>query len=265
MNIETNGIQIHCVIEGEGPWLTLSHSLACDLSMWDAQAALLARRFKVLRFDTRGHGRSSAPAGPYTLEQMAEDLHGLFGALGIRQTHFVGLSMGGMIGETYALEHPGVFRSMVLADTTSRRPPEAAEMWGERIRIAQTQGMEALVASTLARWFTEPFRKARPEVMARIGEVIRNTPVAGFCGCCAAIAQVDVLERLKEIACPALVMVGDQDHGTPPEMAVQIQRNLRGSELITIASAAHISNVEQPEAFNAAMLAFLERVSAAAA
>ena len=259
MRISTNGIELNCVIEGEGPWLTMSHSLACNLSMWDPQMQVLTKHYKVLRFDTRGHGASSAPAGAYTLEQMADDVHGLFAELGIKRTHWVGLSMGGMIGETYALKYPGVFQSMVLADTTSRRPPNAAEMWGDRIRTAREQGMEALVESTLERWFTAPYRKAHPDVMARIGDDIRNTPVAGFAGCCEAIAKIDVLDRLKEIDCPALVMVGDQDHGTPPEMARQIHANLRGSDLLIIPDAAHLSNVEQSEVFNRALTEFLAR------
>ncbi len=259
MKIKTNGIEINCVIEGAGPWVTMSHSLACNLSMWDPQMKALTQHYKVLRFDTRGHGASSAPEGPYTLEQMADDVHGLFAALGIKRTHWVGLSMGGMIGETYALKYPGVFQSMVLADTTSRRPPNAAQMWGDRVRIAREQGMGPLVEGTLGRWFTEPYRKAHPEVMARIGADIRNTPVPGFTGCCEAIAKIDVLDRLKEIDCPALVIVGDQDHGTPPEMAKQIQANLRGSELLIIESAAHVSNVEQPEIFTKAMMDFLGR------
>jgi len=260
MKIKTNDIETHYTIEGEGPWLAMSHSLACNLSMWDEQAKLLSRRFKVLRYDTRGHGGSSAPPGSYTLEQLADDTKALFDALGIQRTHWVGLSMGGMIGETFALRHPGVFQSMVLADTTSRRPPNAEQMWRERVTIAQTQGMEGVRESTLARWFTQPFRQARPDVMARIGRDIVQTPVAGFAGCCDAIARVDLLDRLKEIDCPALVIVGDQDHGTPPEMARQIHANLRGSQLVVIESAAHLSNIEQPEAFNAALTAFLDRV-----
>jgi 3-oxoadipate enol-lactonase len=169
--------------------------------------------------------------------------------------------MGGMIGETFALKYPGVFRSMVLADTTSRRPPNADQMWGERVTIAQTQGMEALVESTLARWFTEPYRMARPDVMKKIGDDIRATPVPGFAGCCQAIAKIDLLDRLQEIRCPVLIMVGDQDHGTPPEMARAIHANLPGSELLVIEQAAHLSNVEQPEVFNRALGAFLDRVS----
>ena len=261
MKVKVNGVEINYEIEGIGPWLTMSHSLACNLHMWDPQMPALTGKFKVLRFDTRGHGQSGAPAGEYTLEQLADDVKGLLDALKIRQTHWVGLSMGGMIGQAFALKYPGVFQSMVLADTTSRRPPDAAKMWGDRIDTAQTKGMGALVEGTLARWFTEPYRNARKDVMGRIGNDIRKTPVAGFVGCCHAISRVDYLDRLKEIKCPALVMVGEHDHGTPPEAARVIQQNLPGSELKIIPSAAHLSNVEQTQVFNEAMLGFLGRVA----
>jgi 3-oxoadipate enol-lactonase len=238
----------------------MSHSLACDLHMWDPQMPAL-KKFRVLRFDTRGHGQSSAPPGDYTLEQMADDVKGLLDGLGIKQTHWAGLSMGGMIGQAFALKYPGVFQSMVLADTTSRRPPDAAKMWGDRIQTAQSKGMDALVESTLARWFTEPYRNSRKDVMQRIGDGIRRTPVAGFAGCCQAISKVDYLDRLKEIKVPALVMVGEHDHGTPPEAARIIQQNLPGSELKIIPSAAHLSNIEQAGEFNKALTAFYDRVA----
>lgn len=261
MKAKANSIEINYQIEGEGPWLTLSHSLACNLNMWDPQMAVLTKKFKVLRFDTRGHGQSSAPSGEYTLDQLADDVKGLLDALNIKQTHWAGLSMGGMIGQAFALKYPGVFLSMVLADTTSRRPPDAAKMWGERIATAREKGMEPLVESTLARWFTEPYRKAQPGVMQRIGDGIRKTPVAGFIGCCHAIARVDYLDRLKEIKIPALVMVGEHDHGTPPEAARVIHQNLPGSELKIIPSAAHLSNIEQADEFNKAMMSFFDRVA----
>lgn len=261
MKIKTNGIETHYTIEGDGPWLTMSHSLACNLSMWDEQAKLLARRFKVLRYDTRGHGGSSAPPGPYTLDQLAEDAKALFDGLGVRQTHWVGLSLGGMIGQTFALKYPGIYQSMVLADTTSRRPPGAEQMWGDRVRLAREKGMDGVVEGTLGRWFTEPYRESRKDVMERISKDIRNTPVEGFAGCCEAIAKLDVLERLKEIDCPTLVIVGEQDHGTPPEAARMIQSNIKGAELVIIPSAAHLSNVEQAQAFNAALTAFYDRVA----
>ena len=178
MKAKVNGIEINYSVEGSGPWLTLSHSLACDSGMWDPQMEMLKKQFKVLRFDTRGHGQSAAPATEYTLEQMADDVHGLFGHLGITRSHWMGLSMGGMIGQTFALKYPGMFSSMILADTTSRQPPNGAAMWGERIQAAKTKGMDGLVEGTLARWFTDGYRAAQPEMMAKIAAVIRATPAA---------------------------------------------------------------------------------------
>lgn len=261
MEINANGITIHYEIAGNehGPWVTLSHSLACNLHMWDDQMAALTQKYKVLRFDTRGHGQSTAPPGDYTLDQMADDVKGLFDALGITRTHWIGLSMGGMIGQTFALKYPGVFQSLTLADTTSRRPPNAAQMWGERVAIARAQGMAGVLDTTLARWFTEPYRHSRKDVMARIGADILNTPVDGFSGACVAISKVNTLDRLKEIQCPVFIIVGEEDHGTPPEMARAIHKNLPGSELLVIKSAAHLSNVEQPQVFNRAVLEFLDR------
>ena len=208
---------------------------------------------------TRGHGRSEAPAGAYTLDELAADVHGLLAALGIKRTHWAGLSMGGMIGQTFALNYPGVFQSMVLADTTSRYPAEAAPAWADRIQTAQTKGMDAIVEGTLERWFTEPYRKSKPPAVARVGASIRATPVAGFVGCCHAIPRINVTQRLKEIACPTLIIVGEEDPGTPVSMAREIHEAKPGSELVIIPAAAHLSNIEQPRAFTAALLDFLAR------
>jgi len=163
MKVHLNNIDIHYTVDGDkGPWVTLSHSLGCNLTSWDAQAALLSKHYRVLRYDSRGHGQTSAPTGAYTLDEMAEDVHQLLTHLGITQTHWIGISMGGMIGQTYALAHPGVFQSMLLADSTSRRPPQAAAMWGERIRTARAEGMQGVLESTLTRWFTEGYRARAP-------------------------------------------------------------------------------------------------------
>lgn len=261
MKLKTNGVEINYEIEGSGPWLTMSHSLACNLHMWDPQMPVLKGKFKVLRFDTRGHGQSSAPAGEYTLEQLADDVKGLLDGLGIRQTHWAGLSMGGMIAQAFALKYPRVFQSMVLADTASRLPPDAGKLWGDRIRTAREQGMGALVESTLGRWFTEPYRNSRKDVMERIGNDIRATPINGFVGCCHAISRLDYLDRLREIKVPALVVVGEHDPGTPPEAARLIQQNLPGAELRILPSAAHLSNIEQADEFNKVMVGFLDRVA----
>ena len=259
MKISANGIDISCVIEGDGPWLTMSHSLACDLHMWDEEAKRLSRRYKVLRYDTRGHGESGAPAGAYTLDLLADDLHGLLQALGVQSTHFVGLSMGGMIGQTYALKYPGMFNSLALCDTTCRYPADAAGAWAERIKMVASQGMEPLVQPTLERWLTEPFRKSHPEVVEKVAAMIRSTPAPGYIGCSHAIPKINLTARLKEIRCPSLVLVGKDDPGTPVAMAEEMHHALSGSKLVIIPSAAHLSNVEQPEAFNQALGEFLDR------
>ena len=260
MRTRTNGIELHYTIEGEGPWLTMSHSLACNVHMWDPQVADLAKRYKVLRFDTRGHGRSDAPAGAYTLDQLADDVKGLFDALGIRETHWVGLSMGGMIGQTFALRYPGVFKSITLADTTSGYPEGAAALWAGRVKTAEEQGMEPLVQPTLERWFTAGYRESHREEVARIAGMIRATPVAGYAGCCHALPKIDTTARLKEITCPALVICGEQDMGTPLAMSQEIHAAMPGSQLVVLPNAAHISNMEQPAAFSAALNAFLGRL-----
>ncbi len=261
MKISANGIDINYTVEGEGPWVTMSHSLACNLHMWDEEARRLSKRYKVLRYDTRGHGTSGAPAGAYTLELLADDLHALLRALGVSSTHFVGLSMGGMIGQTYALKYPGVFKSLALCDTTSSYPAAAAGLWAERIKTVETQGMEPLVAPTLARWFTEPFRKARPEVVEKVAAMIRTTPAPGYVGCSHAIPKINLTARLGEIRCPSLVIVGKDDPGTPVAMAEEIHHALPGSELVIIPSAAHLSNLEQPDAFNQALGKFLDKAN----
>ena len=257
MKIRTNGIELNYVVDGEGPWVVMSHSLACNLTMWDEQVAALKRSFRVLRFDTRGHGDSEAPGGAYTLDMLSDDLLGLLDALGIARTHFVGLSMGGMIGMTFALKHPERFDRLVLCDTSSRVPPEAGPLWEGRIKTATEQGMEPLVEPTLQRWFTEPFYKSSQAMMTRVGLMIRSTPPAGYAGCCRAISRHDLTHRLGAIKCPVQVIVGDQDVGTPVAVAQVIHDAIPGSELVIIPSASHLSNLEQPQAFNGALTNFL--------
>ena len=165
--------------------------------------------------------------------------------------------MGGMIGQTFALKYPGVFRTLMLADTTSRFPPEVAPLWQDRIRIAEEKGMAPLVQPTLERWFTEPFRKSQPGPVAAIGKLIASTPVPGYAGCCHAIPKINATARLKEIQAPILVLCGDQDPGTPPAMSKEIHQNAPGSKLVMIPQAAHLSNLENPAAFTGALQEFL--------
>lgn len=261
MKLTANGIDIHYTIEGEGPVVTMSHSLGCNLSMWDEQVLALRGRYRVLRLDTRGHGQTSAPPRPYTLEQMAEDLHALLTKLGIAETHFVGISMGGMIGQVFALDHPAMVRSLILCDTTSRYPADVWPVWEERIRTVESKGMEPLVEPTLQRWFTAPFRERRPDVMDRVRVMLRSTPPQGYIGCCYAIPKINVTDRLREVRCPALLIVGEDDPGTPVAMSRAIHAALPSAELAILPSASHLSNLEQPEEFNRLLLSFLDKVT----
>ena len=253
MKAQANGIAINYVVEGEGPWLTFSHSLACNLHSWDEEARRLSKSFKVLRFDTRGHGASGAPAGTCTLDLLADDLFGLLRALDVRSTHFVGLSMGGMIGQAFALKYPGMLMSLVLCDTSSRFDLDIKA----RIGIVQAQGMEPMVAPTLSRFFSDEFRKASPDAVERVAAMIRSTPVLGYVGCCQAVSKIDLTARLKDIRCPTLVVVGKDDLVTPVAMAEEIHRAMPGSNLAVLPAAAHLSNLEQPDAFNQVLAGFL--------
>lgn len=256
-----NGIDLAYSIEPGAkagrPWLVFSHSLAADHSMWWPQVDVFAASHNVLCYDTRGHGASSAPGGPYSLDQLAEDLLQLLAAVGIERCHFVGLSMGGMIGQAAVLRDPRPFQSLVLADTSSRIPPEMHPVWEGRIAAVSTPaGMGAVAPATLERWFTAPFREREPQAVARIDRLIRSTKVAGYIGCSRAIMQLNLTDRLGQVACPVLVLVGDQDAGTPPAMAEAIARAIPGARLEVIPQAAHFANVEQAERFNALVKGF---------
>jgi 3-oxoadipate enol-lactonase len=246
MKASINGIDIHYTIEGEGPWVVMSHSLACDSRMWEPQIKALSKKYKVLAIDTRGHGGSSAPAGDYTLDMLADDVKGLFDQLGVKDANWIGLSMGGIIGQATALKYPGIFKSMVLADTTSGYSPEGVKMWSERVTNVRAKGVGIVVQGTLERWFTEPYRNAHPDVIATVGA--------------SALATTATTARLGEIKTPTLVICGEQDGGTPPSMAKIIHEGIKGSEYVLLPEAAHLSNMEQPEKFTAAVEAFYKRI-----
>jgi 3-oxoadipate enol-lactonase len=262
MKIAVNGIRMNYKLEGPstGSVVMLSHSLATDLTMWDAQIDALTRRHRLLRYDTRGHGGSDAPGGVYSLSQLAKDACGILDALGIERAHFIGLSMGGMIGQVLALEAPNRLLSLVLCDTTSRTPADARPAWDERIRIAGSAGMAPLVDPTLARWFTRGFRERRSDIVDRIRDLIRNTAPEGYIGCCHPISSLDVTNALERITVPTMVIVGEDDPGTPVAAAAVIHEKIPKSELAIIRSASHLSNVEQAEEFNRIVIEFLNRV-----
>ena len=265
MRVDSNGSVFHCRVDGErGPWVMLSHGLATDLSMWDELTAALKDRYRVLRYDARGHGGSAATEGDYTLPMLVADAVGILDALGIAQTHFAGLSMGGMIGFGLLLDHPARIRSAVIADSRHTTQPAFTEAWLERAEAVRQGGIEAIVESTVARWSSAGLATRNPAVVARMKSMIRNTSAAGYRGCAAALARLNYGHRLHEIDRPVLVICGDEDHGAPPENTRQMHAMIAGSRLLEIAQAGHISNIEQPEIFNAAVVRFLDEVEAAA-
>jgi 3-oxoadipate enol-lactonase len=183
---------------------------------------------------------------------------GLLDALKIERTHYLGVSMGGMIGQHFALAAPQRLHKLVIANSTSRIPPEAGPLWDERVAIARAQGCAGLEEGTLARWFTPGFRAARPDVMGRIGALIRGTPAAGYIGCAAAIRALDITANIGTISAPTLVIAGADDPGTPPAMSEVIAHAIPGARFEVIPFASHLSCLEQPETFTRLTVDFLK-------
>ncbi len=260
MQIQANGISVNYKVDGpEGaPVVTMSHSLAANLDMWEPQVAALSDRYRVVRYDSRGHGGTDAPDGPYTLDMLADDARAFLQALNIERSHFVGLSMGGMLGQNLALRHPEMFLSLSLCDTSAKMPPDAVANWDARIGVARDKGMGALVDGTIERWFTAPFRDANAHVVDPVREMIRTTPVAGFNGCCDALKTLDLIDEISAIDLPTLIIVGAQDQGTPVAASEAIDQRIAGSKLVVLDDAAHFSNLQQPDAFNAALGGFID-------
>ena len=262
MQIKANGIQMNYELSGKkgAPVLVLSHSLSASLLMWNPQMDALNPCFQVLRYDIRGQGNSDVTPGPYTMELLAKDVIGLLDALNINRAHFVGLSIGGMIGQGLALNHAHRLQSLALCDTASVVPPEAQPLWQERINKILSKGMEALLDETIERWFTPALLKQGSPMLEVIRKQILATDVAGYIGCAEAIRKLNYLNRLSEIKLPTLIMVGEDDPGTPASASQAIHERISNSKLVILPSARHISNVEQTEAFNFALLNFLKNL-----
>ena len=247
--------------EGQGPAIVLLHSLATDRTMWDGVAPLLVGGgFRVIRPDLRGHGSSARLAGPYSLEDFADDLAGLLDHLEVATPHVVGLSLGGMIAQAFALRHPGRAHSLVLADTTAEYPAAGRAIMEERAALAEREGMAPVVEPTIGRWFTEGFAASRPAVVDRYRSLIRSNDPLAYAASARAVASVAYRDRLGDVKTPALVIVGEHDLATPPELAAELAQGLSGAELVRV-PGAHLSAVEAPEPFAATVLAFLRAMA----
>jgi len=243
--------------DGPGDAVLLVHAIGCDHRMWDALGETLPPRWRVIRMDVRGHGRSAVTEGPYSLEQLADDARDLLDALHIDKAHWVGLSMGGMIGQAFALRHPTRLRKLVLANTTSSYGTQGPEMWAARVKSVSEGGMAAVKELAMQRYFTDEFRASDVDVVDRIGEGFLATDPQGYIACCQAIGKLDFSGDLHRIKAPTLVIAGEKDVGTPVSMSEAIAKAIPNAKLAVIPGAAHLSAVEKPEEFARLVLDFL--------
>jgi 3-oxoadipate enol-lactonase len=262
MKVKANGISINYQVDGperapdQAPWLILSNSLATSLSMWDEQAAALTDKFRVLRYDQRGHGGTEAPAGRYAFDTLLDDALALMDALGIAKAAFAGLSMGGATALGLAERHPDRFERIIVADSPCQSTPQSSQQWEERIAVAQNQGIEALVEPTVGRWFPPETVAKNPPYLDKIRAMIRTTPVNGFIGCAAALAAHDYASAVATVKCSTLFIVGEKDGATPAAMA-KLHDKLPRSRFVTLPGAGHISNMDRTGEFNQALRDFL--------
>jgi 3-oxoadipate enol-lactonase len=235
--------------------LVLLNSLGTDLHMWDPQIALLSHTLRIVRYDCRGHGSSDVPAGPYTLERFGLDLLALFDTLGIERAHICGLSLGGMVALWFAASYRDRVTRAVFANTAARIGTQ--ESWDARIEAVRTGGMSAIRDMVLARFLGEGFRRNHPGVVRHLGEMLEATNPRGYMEACAALRMADLRARLAGIHIPSLIIAGELDESTPPSQARELHVAITGSELMVLSDVGHLSNVEQPEQFSRAVLAFL--------
>ncbi len=247
---------ISYTLEGpaKAPVLVFSNSLGSDTGMWNTQAAEFAKQFQVVRYDNRGHGQSSAPQGPYTLDDIAGDAVAVIEHLGEKRVHFCGLSLGGMVGMWLASNRPELIHKLVLSNTSALMGPR--ENWDTRIAAVRQNGMQAVVKGTLERWFTEGFRAKSPLIVSRIEQNFLKVAVDGYAGCCAAIRDMDQTEAITGIQLETLVIAGKFDPSTPPAMGKAIADSIAGAEYVEL-PAAHLSNIEAAAGFNDIVLKFL--------
>ncbi|HUZ66934.1 MAG TPA: 3-oxoadipate enol-lactonase [Beijerinckiaceae bacterium] len=255
MNI--GGETFNVKVEGpeNAPALMLSNSLGANLHMWDDQAAAFARSFRLIRYDSRGHGASVANPGPYSIERLGRDALAILDALGVAKAHWVGLSKGGMVGQWLLANAGERFGRAVLANTAAHYADPSS--WNARIAAVRANGMTALAPSVIERWFTPEFLEREPAAVERVAAMLRATPAEGYAACCAAIRDMDLREDDRRIKNPVLVIVGARDLATPPAHGQDIAARIAGAKLVEL-EAAHLSNIEQPEAFTRAALSFLE-------
>jgi len=261
--IQANGITFNISLDGvdadqdDAPWLTFSNSLATNHRMWDEQIATFGKTFRILRYDTRGHGETDAPPGPYDFDLLIADIIGLWDAVGIERSHFCGLSLGGMTGMGLALKHPDRVASLIACDCRAVGNEHFAALWAQNIPLVEQNGTAAIADATMGRWFNEAWADANGERFDGVRKMVLTTPAAGYAGCAAAIQHLDYLKDLGKLTTPALFIGGAQDVGAPVDAMDEMHAASPGSKRAIIDPAAHIANIENTPVFNDAVMSFL--------
>jgi len=261
MLVETNGVKLNCEVSGpEGaPWITCAHALATNLGLWDEFTEAFADRFRILRYDQRGHGQSEAPQGPYSFPMLLKDVIGLWEHFGVQRSHWIGLSIGGMIGYGLGIHYPDRLLSIAALDARPDAPPDYAAYFQSRIDKAREGGMEAVVEPTITRWFTPETVAADPPVLDRIRTMIRSTNPVGHEGCCEALKTLSYGPDLHRIRVPTLFMGGEKDKGAPPEILAEAAAKVAGASHVVIPAAGHISLLENMPASLEALRAWFAK------
>ncbi|HEY3605465.1 MAG TPA: 3-oxoadipate enol-lactonase [Sporichthyaceae bacterium] len=243
-------------VTGAGPTVVLSNSVGSTRGMWDPQVpALVAAGYRVIRYDARGHGASPVPPGPYSMDDLADDLAALLDTTGTECAHVVGLSLGGMTAMRLTARHPDRVASLAVLCTSALLGPP--QFWLDRAAAVRAAGTGSIAEAIVGRWFTERTRRADPPTVAAAVAMVSSVPAEGYAGCCEAIAAMDLRADLPGIAVPTLALAGAEDPATPPEHLEYIAKSIPGAALVVVPEAAHLANLERPDAVNAALLEHL--------
>lgn len=252
-----SAVPVHHVVTGppDAPVVVLSNSLGSTTTMWDPQADALAEHFRVVRYDTRGHGESPVPAGPYDIDDLADDVVALLDTLGVDRAHVVGLSLGGMTGMRLAARNPERVDRLVVLCTGARLEPASA--WHARAATVREHGTGAVAEAVVQRWFTTPYLDASPDTKAACEATVAGTPSEGYASCCEVIATMDLHHDLPTISAPTLAIAGADDPATPPSFLQAIAETVQDGRLLVVPDSAHLANAEQPETITPAIIAHL--------
>lgn len=254
-------VAVHHEVTGpaDAPVVVLSNSLGSTLEMWDAQVDRLSDRFRVVRYDTRGHGRSPVPPGPYSIDDVTDDVVALLDGLGVQRAHFVGLSLGGMTGMRLAARVPGRVERLVVLCTGTHLTPSSS--WTDRAATVRAQGTGAVAEAVVGRWFTPAYLDAHPAVRKESEGMVASTPAEGYASCCELISAMDLRDDLVDVTAPTLAIAGADDPATPPPHLQAIADGVQRGRLLVVPDAAHLANAQQPEVVTAAIIDHLEASS----